>query len=45
MSYAATVSNKEAKDNLKSGPLCAFPSTSMRSTDKEERCYRTSKVV
>lgn len=31
-SYNPSVSNKEAKGNLTSGPFCAFPSMSARST-------------
>lgn len=34
--YSPSVSNKEAKGNLTSGPFCAFPSMSTRSTASEQ---------
>lgn len=37
--YIPRVSNREAKGNLKTGPLCALPSVSTRSTASQENIY------
>ena len=44
-SYNPSVSNKDAKGNLTSGPFCAFPSMSTRSTTSKQAIGQSYAVL